>query len=261
MSLIVAVLLGIVQGIAEFLPVSSSGHLMLLGKVFGIQNDIFSISILLHFATLFAVIFAFRKEIWEMLKRPLSKNSINIYLATIPTFIVVLLYKLYLEDLFGVYKLLPFGFLITALLLFLTYLLSNNKRKTQYSEDLIPIKKSSAILMGVAQGFAVLPGISRLGATMCTGILAGEDEGVSVKFSFLLSIPIILASMANELIKGGFSNVSNIQKVLPLILSFSLAFAVGLLSIQFMLNIVKKGRYFLFSIYLFVISIISFFVI
>lgn len=262
MSLIIALLLGFVQGIAEFLPISSSGHLILLGKIFGIQNDILSISIFLHFATLFAIIFVFRKYILEMIKNPLSKESVNLYIATLPTFLIVLFYKSYLEDIFTSSILLPLGFLVTALLLLFTYFISQKKEKKQsYLKEFTEIKKSSAILMGVAQGFAVLPGISRLGITFCTGILSGEKREDVTRFSFILSIPIVLASVVYDLVKGGGSIINTNQNIFPLFLSFMTAFCVGLISIQFILKVMKNGKYYWFALYLIVLSIVSFFII
>src|SRR5574344_2144193 len=117
MSWILAIILGLVQGIAEFLPISSSGHLTLVSKIFGSQENTLLISVLLHFATLFAVIFTYRKYIWELIKHPFSKDAINLYIATIPTILIVIFFKLCLNDYFESSKLLPFGFLITAILL------------------------------------------------------------------------------------------------------------------------------------------------
>lgn len=262
MTLIVAFLLGLIQGIAEFLPISSSGHLVLLSKIFGIQNNIFLISILLHFATLFVIVFSFRKQIWDMIKRPLSKDAINLYLATVFTFLLVVFYKVCLGDFFENSKLLPFGFLATAMLLLLTYFLTKNtERNNQYSKDYLTIKKSSATLMGIAQGFAVLPGISRLGSTMCVGMLTGENKNKVVEFSFILSIPIILASLIYEVFRGSFSSLSSTQNVFPLIVAFLTAFFVGLIFIKLMLKVVEKGKYYWFSVYLIILSIFSFFII
>jgi undecaprenyl-diphosphatase len=178
MSWIIAIILGLVQGIAEFLPISSSGHLTLVSKIFGSQENILLISVLLHFATLFAVVFTFRKYIWELIKHPLSKEAINLYIATIPTVLIVLFFKSCLSDYFESSKLLPFGFLITAILLLFTYLIVG--KKNEYEKQ---INKKSALLMGIAQGFAALPGISRSGATICTGLLSGEKREETVRFS------------------------------------------------------------------------------
>lgn len=258
MSILIAILLGIVQGIAEFLPVSSSGHLTLVSKLFGIQNDIVFVSVLLHFATLFVIVFTFRKEIWEMIKHLLSKEAKNIYIATIPTVLLVLFYKTCLNDFFGNSKLLPFGFLATAMFLLLTYFIAGNKKeKINYKDQ--AMNKKSAFLMGFAQGFAVLPGISRSGATICTGLLSGEKREETTRFSFIMSIPIIIASVAYELFTESVS-ISGIG-VAPLIVSFITAFIVGLIFIKLMLKIMKKAKYYWFSIYLIIIAVASFFIV
>lgn len=258
MTLFVALILGIVQGLTEFLPVSSSGHLTLLNKIFGIQGDFLLVTVLLHLATLFAVFYVFRKEIWELIKHPFSKDAVNLYIATIPTVIIVLLTKGLLEDAFASAKLLPYCFLITAILLFFTYLLSKKKKdQIQYRQ----LKKSSAFIMGVAQGLAVMPGISRSGSTICAGLLAGEECEKTTQFSFLMSIPIILASMAYEFITADLAAVSTSNMIIPLIFAFLSAFIVGIFSIKFMLKIVKNAKYYWFSIYLVALSIVAFFVV
>lgn len=258
MSILIAILLGLVQGITEFLPVSSSGHLTLVSKLFGVQNDILFVSILLHFATLFVIVFSFRKEIWEMIKHPLSKESKNIYIATVPTVLLVLFYKTCLDDFFSSSKLLPYGFLTTAMFLLLTYFIAGNKKeKTDYSTQ--PMNKKSAFLMGVAQGFAVLPGISRSGSTICTGLLSGGKREETTRFSFIMSIPIIIASVAYEIFTGSFSLAG--VGVAPLIFSFITAFVVGLIFIKLMLKIMVKAKYYWFSIYLILVAIASFFIV
>lgn len=257
MSVLIAILLGLVQGITEFLPVSSSGHLTLVSKIFGVQNGVAFISVMLHFATLFAVIFAFKKYIWEMIKNPFLKEAVNIYIATIPTVLIVLFYKTYLDNFFTNSKLLPFGFLTTAVLLLLTFLMAGNK--TQKKEKII--EKKSAFLMGFAQGFAVLPGISRSGATICTGLLSGEKREETTRFSFIMSIPIIIASVIYELITEDISAIANVDMIAPLIFAFITSFIIGLVSIKFMLKIMKNAKYYWFSIYLFILAIASFFIV
>ncbi len=257
MSLIVALILGLVQGIAEFLPISSSGHLILISKLFGVENNVLLISVLLHLATLFVIIFTFRKYIWELIKHPFSKESVKFYIATIPTVLIVIFFKIILNNYFENSKLLPFGFLITGTLLLFTYLIS--EKKNEYQKD--QIKKKSAFIMGIAQGFAVLPGISRSGSTICAGLLSGEKREETARFSFVMSIPIILASLIYELITENISIIATSNMLAPILVSLVTAFMVGLLSVKIMLKIIKNAKYYWFSIYLFAISIVSFFVV
>lgn len=245
MSVIYAIIFGIVQGLTEFLPVSSSGHLFLLNSIFGASNDFLFFTILLHLATLLAVVVVLRKEIVEMIKHPFSKKTLLIVVATIPTILIVLLFENTAKSLFGGGAL-KYFFLLTALLLFLTDMLS--KRKVINRE----MTYKSAIFMGIAQGIAVVPGISRSGATICTGLLAGEDRKETAKFSFLMSIPIILGSMLYEIL-GAIKNTTTLigsGSIFPTVIAFIFAFIVGIFAIKFMIKIVENARYFWFSIYL-----------
>lgn len=266
MAIWVALILGIVQGLTEFLPVSSSGHLTLLGKIFGIGETTFLLTILLHVATLFAVLFVLRKEIWELIKNPFSRQACNLYLATIPTVLIVFLAKEVIDNVLENTKLLPYFFLLTALLLLVTYFISKNQEKKNaqksYTVESGFLRNNlTSIVMGVAQGLAVLPGISRSGSTICAGLLCGEDRKNVAKFSFLMSLPVIIGSMLYEIIKGDFNALGEEGMVAPTIVAFLSAFIVGIVSIKFMLKVVEKGKYYYFSIYLFAISIISFFVV
>lgn len=257
MSLIVALILGLVQGVAEFLPISSSGHLTLISKLFGVENNILLTSVLLHFATLFVVAFTFRKYIWELIKHPFSKESVKFYIATVPTVLIVIFFKIILNNYFENSKILPFGFLLTGMLLLFTYLI--NERKNEYKNN--QINKKSAFIMGIAQGFAVLPGISRSGSTICAGLLSGEKREETARFSFVMSIPIILASVIYELITEDISTIAISSMIAPILISLLTAFIVGLFSVKMMLKIVKNAKYYWFSIYLFIISIASFFIV
>ena len=263
MSIWIALVLGIVQGLTEFLPVSSSGHLTLLNKIFGISGNTLLLTILLHLATLFAVFYVLRKEIWQLICHPFSRQAKNLYLATIPTVAIVLLSKGFLEDSFASAKLLPYCFLITAALLLFTYFLGKKNQQKVFEYPTVGFKNNirTSVVMGVAQGLAVLPGISRSGSTICAGLLSGEKRENVAKFSFLMSIPIILASMLYEIIKGDFGVVSQKGMALPIIVAFLSAFIVGILSIKLMLKVVEKAKYYWFSIYLVALAILAFFVV
>ena len=249
MSIIEAIILGIIQGLTEFLPVSSSGHLVLMGKIFGVEGDFVLFSVLMHVATLLAVLIYFHKDIWLLVKKPFGKDAIKLYIATVPTVLIVLLFKGFIENSFGG-AILPFCFMFTAILLIVSQVLSKKAGKG--------ITKTGAFCMGVAQGIAVLPGISRSGATICTGLIMGYDRQESAKFSFLMSVPIILASLLYELLGIFQGNAVQSVGVLQLILGFIMAFIVGLLSIKLMMKIVKNMKLYWFAVYLIIISIISF---
>lgn len=248
-----AIFLGALQGLTEFLPVSSSGHLVLFQNIFGIETDFLFFSVLLHLATLFAVVLVLWKDIKHLVFHPFCKEAQMLYTATIPTVLIVLLFQGFFEGAFsGVF--LPICFMITAFLLFVTEVLA---KKTSGKMTF-----KTGLITGIAQGLAVLPGISRSGATICTAVLLGVDRKRASRFSFILSIPIILASMAYEIL-GAVTSGEEILTlpVLPTILAFLSAFIVGVLSVKFMLGAFQKIKLWWFSIYLIVLSAISLFII
>lgn len=263
MTLWIALILGLVQGLTEFLPVSSSGHLTLLNKIFGIEGNTLLLTILLHVATLFAVFFVLRKEIWQLIRNPFSLEARNLYIATIPTVLIVLLSKGFLEDQFSSAKLLPYCFILTAILLAVTNVIDerNKKKNLYYPDQGFRNNVRSSLVMGIAQGLAVLPGISRSGSTICAGLLAGENREKTAKFSFLMSIPIILGSMLYEILKGDYGTLASTSMIAPLIVAFLSAFLVGIFSIKLMLRVVQNAKYYWFSIYLVGVSILAFFVV
>ena len=246
-------LLGLVQGLTEFLPVSSSGHLVLLNKIFGIEQNFVFLSILLHVATLLAVIVVFRKQIWFLITHPFSKQTLLLIAATIPTVVIVLLFKSFFEKSFSG-GLLPLCFCVTASVLILTSLFSKQKQNKKMSYK-------SAIFMGISQGIAILPGISRSGTTICTGLVCGEDKKQTTQFSFLMSIPIIICSLIYETYQSlnqGLPLISG--NILLVLMAFVVAFVSGIFAIKFMLKIVQKGKYYYFSIYLYCLALFCLFV-
>lgn len=249
------IILGIVQGVTEFLPVSSSGHLVLLSRVFGIEDSLF-VSILLHVATLLSVIVVLRKEVWSIVRHPFSDLSKKIVVATIPTCLIVLLIYPFITEAFEG-AMLPICFTITAIVLLATDFFLH-KKKGAFSGA--PLSYKQSLIMGAAQGLATLPGISRSGSTICTGVLAGGDREKVAKFSFLMSIPVIILSMCLEIYKlvklGSFPSVN----VAGLILASILAFVVGVLSIKFMIKLTQNLNFRWFSLYLLILTIITIFV-
>ena len=251
------VVLGIVQGVTEFLPVSSSGHLVLLSKLFGIEDSLF-VSIVLHVATLLSVVIVLRKELWQIVKKPFGSQGRKLVVATLPTCLIVLLIYPFITNSFEG-NALPFCFLVTAVLLFLTELFQ--KKSNSYSQNSCrDINYKQALVMGIGQGFATFPGVSRSGTTVCFGIFAGAKREEVAKFSFLMSIPIILLSMALEIFQlvssGGIVNVN----IPGLILAFFFAFVIGLLSLKGMINLTAKLNFKWFALYLTALSIITLFI-
>ncbi len=244
------IILGFVQGVTEFLPVSSSGHLVLLSRWFGIEDSLF-VSIILHFATLLSIIVVLRKEVWQIVKKPFSNLSTSIILATFPTCIIALILMPIINQSFEG-KALPFCFLLSAFLLIISQYLST--KKASHS-----ISKKNALIIGVAQGLATFPGISRSGTTISTGLICGDDKNEVAKFSFLISIPIIILSMLLEIYKiialGEMISVN----VVGVLIAFIVAFIVGMFSIKVMIKLTKKTNLKWFSLYLVFIAFISIF--
>ena len=246
------VILGLVQGLTEFLPVSSSGHLVLLSKWFGISDSLF-VSILLHLATFFSILVVLRKEVFYLIRHPFSKDTIRLAIATIPTCILALVLMPLIDQSFeGIF--LPFCFLISALLLMVTDLTTKRKSFPLQSQ----LTNQNAFLMGIGQGLAIFPGISRSGTTICVGLLAGSPKDECAKFSFLMSLPIILLSMAMEIYKIVAKDYIISVNVAGVILSFVIAFLVGIFAIKVMLRLTQKASFRYFAFYLIVISVLAF---
>ena len=253
MSVIEAIILGIIQGATEFLPVSSSGHLVLFNKIFNISDNFIGFSVFLHLATLFAVVIVLRKQIWWLIRHPFSSLARKLYLSTIITIVIALIFESFFKSMFsGAY--LSIFFMLTAILLVLTEFLSAKRASHAFSYK-------TAIVVGIMQGIAVIPGISRSGSTICAGVMEGANRDECAEFSFILSIPIIIGSMLFEIlecVKTGapFFDAPPLQ----IILAFISAFIIGLLCVKVMLNVVKKAKFTPFAIYLVILSIICLFV-
>lgn len=255
MEFLYFIVLGLVQGLTEFLPVSSSGHLVFLDKIFGVETGNFLfVSILLHIATLFSVVILYHKSIWQLIKHPLSKETLLVVLATIPTIIIVVLFKGFFESAFnGAY--LGICFMFTAILLMITYF------KTSKNKHYKPFTHSTSIGVGLMQGLAVLPGISRSGSTISAAVFMGIDPKDATNFSFILSIPIILASLVYEVYSCLSSGVQLYSgSILYIIVAFIIALISGIFAIKLMKKIAQTGKYYIFSIYLVIIAIVSCFI-
>lgn len=241
-------ILGLIQGLTEFLPVSSSGHLVLLSNLFGIEDSLF-LSILLHMATLLSIVVVLKKEVWQLVRHPFSDKTMKVVVATIPTCILVLLLMPIVNLSFGG-AFLPICFFISAILLFVTSVKTKDAKQGQFTFK-------HAFIMGIAQGLAVFPGVSRSGSTICAGLLAGGDKEESAKFSFIMSIPVIILSMLMEIFKIVFKGEAIKIDVVGSILGFVAAFVIGVVAIKFMIRLTAKANFKWFSFYLLIISILS----
>lgn len=250
MNILESIFLGIIQGLTEFLPISSSGHLVFFQSLFGMEEPQLFFDIMLHLGTLLAVVVYFQTDIWKIvqgigdtLKREekgqyQAKLFLWIVLATIPTGLMGILFKDWFESLFSKPKVVGGMLLITGSVLWLTRWTKREGR------SLGQMRWIDAILIGIAQGLAIIPGISRSGATISTGLFCGLDRELSGRFSFLLSIPAILGATFLE-----FRKIDSLQGFWTILIGTAIAFGVGILSLKFLMKIIRIGKISNFSYY------------
>lgn len=247
MGILEAIVLGIVQGLTEFLPVSSSGHLVLLHNVFGMSEPQLFFDTMLHLGTLVAVVIVMWKSIVDIFKNFFSKMTLFLIVATIPAVLATLLFGDFFEGTFtGTY--LGYGFLLTACVLTLSEKISdrvNRKRE---------IGMGSTVTMGVMQAVAIFPGVSRAGSTIAGGLVSGIDRRQAANFSFLMSIPAILGSVVLQGAKIVSDSAINVE-LLPTIVGAVCAAISGYFAIRFMLALISKKRLYGFAIYVAVLGI------
>ena len=258
MSLIESIILGIIQGLTEFLPVSSSGHIEIGQAILGtasLKEQEELLSVVLHSATALATIIVFRKDILAILQGLLKKEgqehkqfSIYVILSMIPAAIVGVFFDDLLETLFeGQLVLVCAMLLLTgALLLFA------EKAKIESTEQLTWGK---AIIIGLAQAVAILPGVSRSGATIATSILLKVDRAQAARFSFLMVVPLILGKMAKDILDGKM-HMSD-ELMIPFIVGFLAALLSGIIACQWMIAIVKKSKLSYFAYYCWAVGIVG----
>lgn len=254
MDIINAIILGIIQGLTEFLPVSSSGHLeifkALLGEVKNPKDNIL-LTVVLHCGTAFSTIVVFRKDILKIFYDLLSfkKNesfwfSIKIIISMIPAAIIGFFFKSEIDGLFnGNLTIVGSMLIVTGVLLLLA-------DKAKISEKKINV--TSAFLIGISQAIAIIPGISRSGATISIAVLLGIDKENAAKFSFLMVVPLILGAQAKSLIS---EEVIPDSSIYPLIVGFFFAFITGIIACKWMIKLVKNSQLKYFSYYCFCIGL------
>jgi undecaprenyl-diphosphatase len=242
-----ALLLGLAQGLGEFLPISSSGHLVLFQNIFGITEEVLLLDTLLHVGTLAAVFFALWPDILPLIRRPFQKTTLLLVIATIPAVAVTLLLGDAIDRLFaGTY--LGWGFLLTAIIL----LTAGRSRSHVNATGFYALGTWHALAMGTAQAVAILPGVSRSGSTIAGGLVSGVDRDAATRFSFLMSIPAILGSLVyqlKDLAKIGVAASSAGMSLAAVLLGMLVAAVSGFLALKWMLRIVRRGKLWVFGIY------------
>ena len=268
MSYFESVVLGLVQGLAEFLPISSSGHLALLQQFFGIEEDnVLLFAVLLHVGTLISVFIVYWKDIWELLvelvltikdlftgkglrldERPVRKLGVMIIVATIPTGIMGVLFNDFFNSLYNSVVPIGVGLIITGFLLVIA------ERMCDSNRGIKQMNYRNALFIGFVQGVAICPGISRSGSTLFGSLICNLDRKFAVKFVFLISIPSILGSAVMEApaaIKAGM----DMSQLGPVLVGMAVAAVSGLIAIKSMIKIVSSKKLSYFSYYVWIVGL------
>ena len=272
-----AVLLGLIQGLTEFLPVSSSGHLEIGKVLLGVETcDDLLFTTMVHAATVMSTIVVFRKEIWGLLKgffcgikgikvengalvcNDQTDYLLKIAVSMIPVFVVGVFFKDAVESLFGSITVVGFALVATALLLFFSDYASRPGRDSIFPANTYRngISYWQAFAVGLGQAFAVIPGLSRSGTTISTGLICGVKREVMAQFSFLMVLVPILGETFLELAGGEFGASS--VGALPLVLGFLSAFLSGLFACKVMIALVKKAKLSWFALYCLIVAAVIF---
>jgi len=263
-----AIVLGLVQGLAEFLPISSSGHLALLQNIFNVNPDkVLFFAVMLHLGTLISVFIVYWKDIWELIvelvltikdlvtgrglrlsERPVRKLGVMIIVATIPTAVIGLLFQDFFNGLYLSYVAIGIGFLITGVIMFLA------ERMGSANKGIEKMNFRNAVFVGVLQGIAICPGISRSGSTLVGGLTTGLRREFAVKFAFLISIPSILGSVVLEVPDALAAGVDK-ALIGPILAGMVVAAVSGFIAIKTMIRIVSNKKLSYFSYYVWILGI------
>jgi len=252
-----AIILGIVQGFTEFLPVSSSGHLELGKAILGdssIPEEGLLFTVVLHFATALSTLVVFRKDVFEILKGlfQFKKNeqslfSLKIVISMLPAVIIGVLFEEQLEAFFdGNIAFVGAMLIVTAVLLWFADRAKDTGKK---------ISNGNAFVIGIAQAIAMLPGISRSGATISTSVLLGNDKSKAARFSFLMVVPLIFGKIAKDIVSGDL--VGETVNYTTLGLGFIAAFVCGLIACTWMIKLVRKSKLTYFAIYCMIVGLVA----
>jgi undecaprenyl-diphosphatase len=256
MNWLEALLLGIIQGLTEFLPVSSSGHLELGKVVLGVDAERSLVfTVLVHGATVLSTIVVFYKDIFSLIKglfafkwNDETRYIAKIFFSMIPVALIGLFFKDEVEGFFtGNLVLVGSMLLITATMLLFTHFKKSNERNITFLDSFI---------IGIAQALAVLPGISRSGSTISTGLLLGNKRSIIARFSFLMVLIPIIGANLKDIFSGDLSGNQGIG-IVPLLVGFFAAFISGLIACKWMIGIVKKGKLIYFSIYCYLVGLVA----
>ncbi len=266
MSFLQALLLGILQGVAEFLPISSSGHLSIAKELFGLADVPLVFDVMLHLATLAAVCLFFWKQIWDLLKvfwrwltrqadeedRPQLETILAIVLGTIVTGVIGVVTSKMIPDLSA--KWVCGGFVVTAVLLLSSGWYGKWRQEHTGTDSYVPPLKG--LFIGLMQGIGTLPGISRSGSTIAASLFAGIDRSTAGEFSFILSIPAVLGAFILE--AKDLGGVTESIGVFPIIVGMIAAFVSGIFALKVLMKLIKNGSFRHFAWYLLAVAVAGF---
>lgn len=251
MTIFEAALLGIIQGLTEFLPISSSGHLVIGQKLLGIYVAGNAFEVVVHLGTLGSVLIVFWPDIWQLLKSfksiPTQKYIIAIAIGTLPAVVIGLLFKDVITEAFENIRVVAITLIITGIILLTTKFIKIKLKD---------ISISRGLLIGIAQAMAIIPGISRSGMTISLGMYLGIAPEKAAKFSFLLAIPAI----AGAGLLTGLDLMDSSEPILPwsvLIVGFLSSLSVGWISLKWLLGLIKSGKFHWFGVYCILIGLLS----
>lgn len=263
MTMVETIFLGIIQGLTEFLPVSSSGHLVLCKNLLGFREPELLLDTSLHFGTLMAVCIFFRwelrqmvQEIWGLISTdkerrprpgPYAKLALMVVIGSIPTALIGVIFKEPLERLFGSVTTVGMMLVITGLIVGMTRFIPGTYGKRDQVNSII------ALAIGTAQGLAIVPGISRSGTTIVCGLLLGLNRDLAGRFSFILSIPAIIGALVLQLDMTAITRVGAV----PLLVGFLSSAFVGFLALKILMGMIRKGHLYVFAPYCWAIGILT----
>ncbi len=247
-EMIKAVILGVIQGLTEFLPVSSSGHLLVFRKLLGLSEAGLFLDTMLHFGTLLAVIAVFWRDILDMIKKPFSHLTLLVIVGTIPTAIIGLFFKDFFEELAVSGVTVGWEFLATGFIIWLADRVKDKGRK-----EIRDISFGDTLIVGTLQGVAILPAISRSGLTIGGALFQGIHRKTAARFSFLLSIPAIMGAVviqSADLLGGKAEAIGTA----PLIIGTIVSAVTGYIAVKWMLNVIQRGSLRGFAYYVWILG-------
>jgi len=247
LTYIEAVLLGLIQGLTEFLPVSSSGHLVILSSILGVEPEGLTFEVLVHFGTLIAILVVFKDDIISLIRNPFQKLTLLIIAGSIPTAIIGLALEDTFERMFSSLLVVGFTLLVTGTLLWIAESFKNNYK------GLGQMKYRDAVIIGLAQGAAITPGISRSGTTIAISLVLGLDRKTAARYSFLLAVPVILGATLLKT-KDLLSEPMTTTVYGPYIVGTITAAVSGYFAIKILLKFLQEGKLRYFSVYCWIVG-------